>query len=97
MKWVEWKDCLTAGQELNSNSNEELEKIYVILGSRQVTRKGMEYATSWLIQKAVREEVDTNWDDTYKEIAGKYVPLSSTVTGAHFVHRVKAEEGEKIG
>lgn len=60
-----------------------------------MTRNKIEFAPPWIVDKAVRIEVDENWDGAYEEIHENDVDRSSNIIGAHFVFKVKKEEKGK--
>lgn len=81
--------------ELESQEQRVLDDIHGILGSEQVTRRKIEGAPPWVIQKAVKTEYDSNWADAYVEVKDRDVPKGANVIGSHIVYKVKVEENNR--
>lgn len=84
------------GEELTSKEQDVLASIYEVIGSDQVTRKRMECAPQWILDKAVRSELEVNWKDAYVPIIESDVPRKANVITSHFVFKIKKEEGGKM-
>lgn len=81
--------------ELKSQEQETLEEIHKILGSAQVTRRKMECAPPWIVNKAIEAELKSNCKDAYEEVMDADVPQSANVIGSHIVYNIKVEENGK--
>lgn len=60
--------------------------------SSAVTRKKMECAPQWLIDKDVQKELRSNWDDAYIAVQEEAVPIGANLISSHFGYKVKQEE-----
>lgn len=78
--------------ELTSDEQKVLNEVYAVVGSDQVTRRHMECAPQWLVDKAVKAELDENWSDSYISVHEKKVAWNENIISAHFVYKVKTEE-----
>lgn len=58
-----------------------------------MNRRGIECAPPWVIDKAVKEEVKSNWSGSYEEVYELSVPRHSNIIRSHIVYNVKSEEG----
>ena len=81
--------------ELESHEQKVLDDIYGILGSEQVTRRKLECAPPWVVEKAVKSEYNSNWADAYVEVKEVDVPKGANVIGSHIVYKVKVEENNR--
>lgn len=81
--------------ELESEEQRVLDDIYGILGSEQVTRRKMECAPPWIVEKAVKTEYNSNWANSYIEMKDADVPKGANVIGSHIVDKVKVEENNR--
>ena len=81
--------------ELESHEQRVLDDTHGILGSEQVNRRKMECAPPWIVQKAVQEEYQSNWTDSYVEVQDTDVPKDSNVIGSHVVYKVNVEENNQ--
>lgn len=52
----------------------------------------MACAPSWLLDKALQEELDSNWQDTHVEVDGRKIKRNANVVHRHVVYKVKNEE-----
>lgn len=57
----------------------ELEEIYKIVASKQLTRSKMACAPSWLRDKALNEELTSNWSDAHDEVDERRIKGHSNV------------------
>lgn len=55
----------------------------------------MELAPRWVVDKSVKDELETNWSDAYIEVEETEVSRHANVITEHFVHKMKVEEGDK--
>ena len=78
--------------QLESQEQRVLDDLYGILGSEQVTRRKMECAPPWIVEKAVTAEYTSNWADAYIEVKDEDVRKGANVIGSHIVYKVKVEE-----
>lgn len=79
-------------EDLESCEQDELDKLYKAIGSEQVSYGKMSLAPAWLIEKAVREELTSNWNDAYVEVPEASVTSDANVVTSHFVFKIKVEE-----
>lgn len=80
------------GYSLTSDEQKILEEMHSVLGNAQVTRKKLGFAPPWIVEKAMRTEVDSNWAKAYKVVRETDVPRNENIISAHFVFKVKKEE-----
>lgn len=78
-----------------SDEQKVLEQVYVATDGKQVSRKQMECAPQWLLDKSVKNELDANWKGSYIEVNENNVAPDANVISAHFVYKVKVEEKDK--
>lgn len=73
----------------------ELDKLYEIIRPKPHTRKALEAAPSWLLKKAMKDEIEINWTGTYEVILDTAFPTGSNVIGSHIIYKVKIEDHGK--
>lgn len=83
------------GCELESTQQLTLDALYRIVGGKQMTRSKMGCAPAWILDKALQEELDSNWADTHDVVDERDVPANANVIPSHVVYRVKTEENSK--
>lgn len=74
--------------ELLRNEHADLDILYGIVGSKTLKRKELDLAPSWLLDKAISEEVDSNWADAYEVVHEKDVPEDANVIGSHIIFKI---------
>lgn len=88
--------CCTSSTELpmgpRKGKQQELKKLYKIIGSSQQNTKHMECSSTGLLDKAVQKELDHRWACACEEVHESYMPQSPIVTDSHILYR--AEDGE---
>lgn len=62
-----------------------LEYVYNSVEIEQVTRINMQFAPSWLIYKAVKEELIINWTESYESVRETDVPMDSNFIDSRFL------------
>lgn len=60
---------------IKSDEQRELDKLFEMLGGKQLTRKKLECAPSWLLDKAVEEELEKTWKGAYILVPNSEVSL----------------------
>lgn len=80
------------GYTLTSDEQTVLKGIHDILGNEQVNKSKIGFAPPWVIEKAMKKEVQENWDTAYVTIKETDIPRSENIIGAHFVFKIKQEE-----
>lgn len=80
--------------ELTSTHQDTLNEIYDIVGSKQLTRSKMACAPSWLLDKALQEELSSNWSDTHDEVDERQIKRDANVIPSHVVYKIKNEEND---
>lgn len=78
--------------ELQSDEQKVLQEIHKVTGGAQVSRKKMDCAPQWVLDKAVAEELDKAWKDAYVEVPEQTVPRNANIITSHIVYKVKREE-----
>lgn len=77
---------------LQSIHEHTLNEIYKVIGVKQLTRSKMACALSWILYKALQEELDTNWKDTHIEVDERDIEQHANVIPSHVVHKVKMKK-----
>lgn len=90
-KWVQAQnaDC---PKPLQRDNSKQLEEIYEVIGSKQVSASHLSFAGPWIMQEALQAEHDLNSTEAYKEIPEIDVPRGANVISSHVVYSVKTEE-----
>lgn len=52
----------------------------------------MELDPAWLLDKAIRNEIDVNWADAYEVVCASNVPAGPNIIGSHIIYKIKLEE-----
>ena len=82
------------GAELQSERRRVLQEINHQLGS-QVTRRKLQFAPPWIIDKAFMKEYESNCADAYSGVQKSDIPADANIIASHVVYKVKVdEEGE---
>lgn len=63
--------------------------MYCAANGAQVSRKNMNRAPQWLLDKAVKEELENAWESAFEEVNDSEVPFSSHVISSHTVYKVR--------
>lgn len=84
----------SAMKELTSTEQQTLNKISDIVCGKHLTRSKMECAPSWLLDKALKEEVEVNWRETHEEVDERNIMDNANVIPSHVVYKVKNEEND---
>lgn len=58
----------------------------------QVTRKKMDCASPWILDKAITEEIESTWKGTYVKVPERSVPRSASIFSSHIDSKVKRDE-----
>lgn len=77
---------------LCSQEQLELNKLYAVIGKETVSRKKLEGAPFWLIDKAVKEEVEDAWKDAFTEVSEQQVPFDANIISSHIIYKIKIDE-----
>lgn len=80
---------------LESDKSWVIEEIYAEFGSQQISRHKLQFAPSWIIDKAFISKHDSNWTIAYTPVDEKSVPADANVVGSHVVYKVKTDEDGK--
>lgn len=80
------------GEELKSIHQHTLNQIYKLVGGKQLTRSKMAFVPSWVLDRALQEELDSNRHDTHDEVKEHEVGANANVIPSHVVYKVKNEE-----
>lgn len=83
------------GEMIASDEQHVLSQMYSVVGSEQVTRRRMECAPQWILDKSVKTELDSNWSEAYVAVQEDSVPINANIISSHFVYKVKNEENGK--
>lgn len=78
--------------DLISDEQRILKKIYLATGGAQLSRNKMECAPQWVLDKAVKEELENSWKDAFLEVSERSIPKNANVISSHVVYKVKCEE-----
>lgn len=81
--------------KLSSTNQETLNEIYKVVGSKQLTRRKMSSAPSWILDSALKEELDANWSETFDKVDERKIGDNSKVIPSHVVYKVKSG-GNKV-
>lgn len=81
--------------QLRSQAQQVLEQVYDTVGGEQLTRRRMECAPTWILDQAMRKEIEDNWEGAIERIPEKDVPRHANVISSHIIYKVKQEEGHK--
>lgn len=83
-------------ERIHSIHQHTLNELYKIVGGRQLTRSKLSCAPDWVLDKALREELENNWGDTHEVVDDTTIPVTTNVIASLVVYRIKTEEeGEK--
>lgn len=80
---------------LDSDKARVLEHIYETIGSKQVSRRQLEFAPAWIIDQAFMKEFDENWSTAVEEVNKLEIPESANIIRSHVVYKVKTDEEGK--
>lgn len=69
--------------------------MYGVIAGEQVTKRKIECAPPWLIDRAIDEEVNTKWEGSHECVKESEVSRREKVIDSHFVYKVKIEEAGK--
>lgn len=62
------------------------------MGSKQLTRAKMSFAPAWILDSALKEELESNWTDTFDTVDERNVGHNANVIPSHVVYKVKNDE-----
>lgn len=79
-------------QILESDMKRVLDEIYEQIGSQQVTKRQLEFAPSWVCQKAFNKEFEDNWRGAFQEIHEEDIPMDANIIRSHVVYKIKTDE-----
>lgn len=68
-----------------------MEGIYNVLGSKKFTRKKMSLTQAWVLESALKEELEASWTDTFETVDERDVGDNANVIPSHVVYKVKNE------
>lgn len=77
---------------LGSTEQSLLREIEEHIGTRQVTRRGLESVPEWLVKKAMNNEVEENWKSAIEEVGTQGMPDDANILSTHFVFNIKKSE-----
>lgn len=75
--------------DLASSEQTELQRVYEIIGARQVTAAQLEFASPALLERAAKVEHEENWSSAYAEVDRREVPRDANVISSHWVYKIK--------
>lgn len=78
--------------EMVTDEQKVLSEIGDVIGNSQVTRKRLEFAPAWIVQKALQQEHENNWEMAYRYISEDIMPRNANVISSHVVYKVKTSE-----
>lgn len=79
-------------EALQSNIQDVLQDMHCIVASEQVPKRPIEFALSWIIERAERVVLMNNSEAAYTRVPENMVKTSGNVIGSHFVDKIKQEE-----
>lgn len=77
---------------LSTAEQQVLNYIESLIGKRQVSGGEMEFAPPWILDRAVKQEVDDNWVDAYEPVHRAQLPRNANIISSHFVYKIKTDE-----
>lgn len=80
------------GAELQRDTSRELNNIYEIVGSKQMTAAQLAFAPPFVLHEALKQEHESNWTDAYEEVSEREVPRDSNIITSHVVYKIKTDE-----
>lgn len=82
----------TPTPNLNSAEQSELVKLSTLIGKNTVSRSKLESAPHWLIDRAVKCEVEDAWNGAFIEVSDRSVPKNANIISSHIIYKVKTDE-----
>ena len=80
------------GTTLQRDLSKELDDIYEVIGSKQVTATQLSFAPPFVLQQALKQEHDSNWIGAYDEVPEREIPRNANIITSHVVYKVKTDE-----
>lgn len=81
---------------LKSSEQTELQKLSLTLGKNTVSRHQIEGAPNWLLDEAVKKEIDETWNGAFEEVNDDAVGPNENVISSHMIYNIKQGEGGKF-
>lgn len=78
--------------KLESIHQHTLNEIYRVIGRKKLTRNKMDCASAWILDKALKEELEANWKDTHTEVDERDIEENANIIPSHVVYKLKSEE-----
>lgn len=82
----------TSRDRLHIHEQLLLGKLYTVFGKDTVSWTKVEGAPSWLIDKAIKDEIEDAWKDAFHEVPDQQVPMNANVISSHIIYEVKVDE-----
>lgn len=81
---------------LSRDDQKKLDKLFDIVRNSQVSRKKVESFPTWLVDKALQEELEEMWRGAYTVVPEHIVRLHASIIGSRVVYRIKVEGNENL-
>lgn len=81
-----------SGSTLISTREQTLWDIFNVISSQQVYESHISFAPSWIVDEALRTELETNWSGAYEKMLAKSVPDDANIISSHMPYRMKEND-----
>lgn len=82
----------TNTEVLESDRARVLEVIYQKIGSKQVKKRELEFAPSWITEQAFEKEFKDNWADAFQEVKEAELPAEANIIRSQVGYEIKTDE-----